>query len=73
MPPAANGGRGTGAMQIDFSINVLTADASTPFLDFTPTSDFYTPDCDQVPFPVPAVGALEGEQGYACTLGGTAT
>ncbi len=67
---AANGGWGTGAMQIDFSIDVLTADASTPFLDFTPTGDFYTPDCDHVPFPVPAVGAVEGEQGYACTQGG---
>jgi serine/threonine-protein kinase len=37
---------------------------------FTPTTDFYTPDCDKVPFPVPAVGALEGETGYACTQNG---
>ena len=30
----------------------------------TPTADLYTPDCDHVPFPVPAGGALEGETGY---------
>jgi serine/threonine-protein kinase len=57
-------------MRIDFSITLQTATASTPLLDFTPTSDFYTPDCDHVPFPVPAGGALEGEQGYACTKDG---
>lgn len=67
---ASNGGWGEGAMDIDFSISVLTADASTPFEQFTPTSNFYTPDCDQVPFPVPANGALEGETGYSCTGGG---
>jgi hypothetical protein len=57
-------------MQIDFSINLLTADASTPFQTWTPTSDFYTPDCDHVPMPVPSGGAVEGETGYACTQGG---
>ncbi len=67
---AANGGWGEGKMMIDFSINLLTADASTPFLSFTPNGNFYTPDCDQVPFPVPAVGAVEGETGYDCTMGG---
>ncbi len=67
---AANGGWGTGSMRIDFSINVLTATASTPILAFTPTEEFYTPDCDHVPVPVPAGGAVEGEQGYTCTQGG---
>jgi serine/threonine-protein kinase len=57
-------------MRIDFSITVQTATASTPLLAFTPTSNFYTPDCDDVPFPVPPGGALEGEQGYSCTMGG---
>jgi serine/threonine-protein kinase len=57
-------------MKIDFSINLLYADASTPLKTFTPTGDFYTPDCDHVPFPVPANGAVEGESGYACTGGG---
>ena len=68
---AANGGWGNGdKFQIDFSIEVLTADASTPLRDFTPTGDFYDPDCDHVPFPVPAGGAIEGEQGYECTSDG---
>ncbi len=64
---AAAGGWGNGnVLQIDFSIEVLRADSSAPMRDFTATDDFYTPDCDQVPVPVPAVGALEGETGYAC-------
>jgi serine/threonine-protein kinase len=64
------GGWGTGSMRIDFSITLLHADASTPFQAFTTTGDFYTPDCDHVPMPVPAGGALEGESGYQCTLDG---
>jgi len=64
------GGWGLGRLQIDFSIEVLEADASTPFLDFVPTDDFYEPDCDAVPMPVPSGGALEGESGYACTTDG---
>jgi serine/threonine-protein kinase len=67
---AAAGGWGFGSMRIDFSIEVLQGDASTPFLTFTPTSDFYTPDCDHVPFPVPPGGALEGETGYQCLSDG---
>ena len=59
-------GWGLGRMQIDFSIEVLTADASTPLRPFTPTEDFFRPDCDSDPIPVPAGGALEGEQGYEC-------
>jgi serine/threonine-protein kinase len=61
------GGFGTGEMRIDFSIEVLTATPTTPRRTFTRTDDFYTPDCDPAPFPVPAGGALEGESGYACT------
>lgn len=59
-------GFGLGRMQIDFSIEVLEADAATPLRSFTPTGDFYRPDCDAVGVPVPAAGALEGETGYAC-------
>ncbi len=59
-------GFGLGRMQIDFSIEVLEADASAPLRTFTRTGDFYSPDCDFVPMPVPAGGALEGETGYAC-------
>lgn len=65
-----NGGWGTGQMRIDFSIEVLTADANTPKMSFSPTDEFYNPDCDQVPIPVPAGGALEGENGYACLSDG---
>ena len=59
-------GWGLGRMQIDFSIEVLAADAGTPLRSFTATDDFFTPDCDQQPVPVPAGGALEGEEGYEC-------
>jgi serine/threonine-protein kinase len=67
---AAAGGWGTGTLRIDFSIEVLEANASTPFRTFTPTGDFYSPDCDHVPFPIPPGGALEGENGYECTSDG---
>jgi len=59
-------GWGLGRMQVDFSIEVLTADASTPLRAFTPTEDHFRPDCDLDPVPVPPGGALEGEQGYEC-------
>ena len=60
-------GWGTGTLRIDFSIEVLQAAADTALRSFTPTDDFYEPDCDREPVPVPAGGALEGEQGYRCT------
>src|SRR5262245_39432821 len=53
------GGWGGGRMQIDFTIEVLEANASTPFRSFTPTDDFFEPDCDLTPVPLPAGGALE--------------
>jgi hypothetical protein len=58
------GGWGGGQMQIDFSIEVLEADAAAPMTSFTPTDDFYDPDCDFAPVPLPPGGALEGEAGY---------
>ncbi len=64
---SAAGGWGTGKLQIDFSIDVLAATAATPKQAFTPSSYFYTPDCDDVAVPVPAGGDLEDESGYACT------
>lgn len=67
----SHGGWGNGdVMQIDFSIDVLAADASTPRRTFTPTTDFAAPDCDQVELPVPPGGNVEGEDGYACTMDG---
>jgi serine/threonine-protein kinase len=65
-----HGGWGTHRLLIDFGVQVLHAGADTPLLPFTPTEEFYTPDCDRVPFPVPAGGALEEEEGYRCTTDG---
>jgi hypothetical protein len=59
-------GWGLGRMQIDFTMEVLAADASTPLRAFTPTEDHFRPDCDVDPIPVPLVGAIEGEEGYEC-------
>jgi serine/threonine-protein kinase len=63
-------GWGLGRMQIDFSIEVLAAEATTPLRAFTPTQDHFSPDCDFDPVPVPPGGALEGEQGYECRSDG---
>jgi serine/threonine-protein kinase len=64
------GGWGLGRMQIDFSIEVLSAGPSTPLRSFVPTSDHYSPDCDFDPVPLPPGGALEGETGYECESDG---
>jgi serine/threonine-protein kinase len=67
----ASGGWGHGdRFHIDFSIDVLRADAATPRRAFTPTRDFYAPDCDHVEVPLPPGGNVEGEPGYACDGGG---
>lgn len=63
-------GWGVGDFQIDWSFEILEADAGTPRRTFVPNGNFYDPDCDQVPVPVPADGNLEGEDGYACESGG---
>jgi hypothetical protein len=68
---ASVGGWGNeGVFQIDFSIEVLEANASTPFRTFIQTGDFFDPDCDDTPVPVPPGGALEGEDGYECESDG---
>jgi hypothetical protein len=65
------GGWGNGdRMQIDYSFDVLHATAETPHRTFSPTSDFFRPDCDQVEVPLPAGGNVEGQSGYACPDGG---
>jgi hypothetical protein len=74
----SRGGFGNGGVfQIDFSIDVLSATGSTPKREFiTRTEDngldeeFYSPDCDHVPVPVPEGGNLEGEDGYTCSSDG---
>jgi hypothetical protein len=63
-------GWGAGSFRIDFSIEVLKADASVSPRAFTPTGDFYDPDCDPAPIPVPTTGRLEGESNYACVADG---
>jgi serine/threonine-protein kinase len=66
----AREGFGTGEMRVDFSLEVLEAGPDAPLRSFTPTEDFFRPDCDLAPVPVPAGGALEGERGYACESDG---
>ena len=65
-----HGGWGTSPMRIEFGIKLLEADDSTPFQSFTPTEEFYSPDCENLPFPVPEGGTLEDESGYECTTDG---
>jgi hypothetical protein len=60
----------SGRFRIDFSMHVLEADATSERLAFAPTADFYDPDCDYAPVPIPSLGAVEGEDGYECTRGG---
>lgn len=68
---AASGGWGNGnVLQIDFSITLQHATATTEYVSWNTTGDWYSPDCDHQPMPVPAGGALEGESGYACASDG---
>jgi hypothetical protein len=75
----AAGGFGNGdRFQIDFSIDVLRADAQTTARSFTPRTEdngfeydeFYSPDCDESAVPLPADGNIEGEQDYVCRSDG---
>ncbi len=73
---ASQGGWGNGnVLQIDFSIVLLFADASTPRQTITaqPNSSYCYggPDCDSVPLqmPIPANGNTEGSSGYTCDTG----
>lgn len=69
---AALGGWGGGRLQIDFSIPLFFADATTPRQTITArAADPYCyrgTDCDPVPLqmPLPANGNLEGSQSYTC-------
>jgi serine/threonine-protein kinase len=56
--------------QITFDFNLLFADGNTPHRAFTPSGDFFSPDCDPAPVPVPSNGRLEGESNYSCAADG---
>jgi hypothetical protein len=67
----AAGGWGNGnVFQIDFSMNVLKANSTTPKRSWTKNSMFYSPDCDHTPVPIPSGGNVEGNPGYTCNNGG---
>lgn len=66
----SRGGWGTGKIQIDFSIEVLTASAATQTYPFICTNDFWDGDCDYAPFPLPPGGVLEQENDYSCQTDG---
>jgi serine/threonine-protein kinase len=54
---------------IDFSFNINLAEPSCPRRAFTKSADFYSPDCDIAPVPVPTGGKGEGVDDYACAGG----
>ncbi len=61
------GGWGTGKMRVDFSIRVLQADATTPYVPFRKAPGFYSQDSDLVSkFPLPEGGGIEGQPAYQC-------
>lgn len=64
---AEDGGWGHGRMQVDFSMRVLQANASTPKVPFHKGANFIGDDSDKVTeVPLPPGGGLEGQPGYQC-------
>jgi serine/threonine-protein kinase len=70
IPALQKRGWGAGRLQIDYSIDVLCAPASTPLRTFEKTDDFFEGECDDEQVPVPTGGHLEGEDAYACESDG---
>jgi serine/threonine-protein kinase len=67
---AGAGGWGYGRMQVDLSLRVLQANASTPMVPFQKAPGFYGADSDDISsFPLPANGGIEGQPGYQCSDG----
>jgi serine/threonine-protein kinase len=61
------GGWGNGRMQTDFSIRVVQATSTSPFVPFKPSRGFFGSDSDLVSIvPLPEGGGLEGQPGYQC-------
>lgn len=66
---ASAGGWGDGRMQTDFSIRVVQASPTSPFVPFHQGPGFFASDSDIVSIvPLPAGGGLEGQQGYQCPI-----
>lgn len=66
---AKSGGWGTGKMRVDFSIRVLQADSTTPYIPFRKGPRFDEADSDVVStFPLPVGGGIEGQPGYQCPI-----
>ncbi len=67
----ANGGWGLGSLRVDFSLNVLQADSSTPLVSIAQSPGYFIPDCDDglTQFPLPTGGAAEGSTDYSCSNG----
>ena len=67
----AAGGWGFGRLQIDFSIDVVDADALAPKVALVPNPGYYDGDCEPAgSVPLPAGGTVEGNPGYQCISGG---
>ena len=63
------GGWGTGRMRVDFSIRVLQANATTPYVPFRNGPEFDERDSDSASsFPLPVGGGIEGQQDYRCAV-----
>jgi serine/threonine-protein kinase len=63
------GGWGFGRMQTDFSLRVIQATPTSPFVPFRKGHGFFAADSDVVPtVPLPAGGGMEGEPGYQCPV-----
>jgi len=68
---ASNGGWGrNNKMQVDFSIRVLQANASTPFVPLRHSSGWISDSDDLKSFPLPVGGGVEGGSSYHCESGG---
>ena len=67
---AGAGGWGNNRMQVDFSLRVVQANASTPQVPFRKGPHFYTVDSDMAStLPLPLGGGMEGQPGYQCPAG----
>jgi serine/threonine-protein kinase len=56
-------------MQTDFSLRVIQATPTSPFVPFRKGHGFFAADSDVVPtVPLPAGGGMEGEPGYQCPV-----